>query len=147
MAGRWATFQAMAHRRLKLPPPSEKVAAEIQRALIIKVDLDVPKEGDFQGYVREGEIMDLTKPQRKAALRMSELEQYCDWQTQVIVDLHAAVRQLDVRVATAEYERDEARKALARQKIGKAVLKWLGVTLGAGLIAAFARTLMEWLAK
>lgn len=137
----------MAPRRLKLPPPSEKVAAEIQRALVIKADLDVPKADDFKGYVREDEIMDLQKKDRKTALRMSEMEQYCDWQTQVIVDLHAAVRQIDVRVATAEWDRDAAHKALMLKKKGDAILRWLGITFGAGLIAASAKALMEWLVK
>lgn len=144
----------MAPRHILLPPPVEPAEPEIQKALIIKADLNIPGPGAFKGYVSEDDLADIAKRDRKMLLALSIIEQYSDWQTQTIVNLYAHVRVLDRNACTdrrdaaqAKKELAEALAELAKQKVAKARLKWVGVTFGAGLIAATAKSLIDWLVK
>lgn len=137
----------MASRRLKLPPPVVKPDPEIAEALIVKADLDVPKEGEFQGYIREPEIMDLPKGQRKIALRFSSMEQYSDWQTERLAELWFFVRQIDANAARDRLELAKAKDARTKRERRASVWRWMGITFGAGIIAASAKALIDWLFK
>ena len=144
----------MAPRHILIPPPVEPAEPEIQKALIIKADLSVPGPGAFKGYVSEDDLADIAKRDRKMLLALSIIEQYSDWQTQTIVNLYAHVRTLDRNAAIdrrdavqSKKELAEAMAELAKQKATKAKFKWAGVTFGAGLIAALAKALIDWLVK
>lgn len=137
----------MAPRRLKLPPPAVKTDPEVAEALIIKIDLDVPKEGDFPGYIVEEKVMDLPKPQRKIALRFSAMEQYSDWQTEKLAELWSYARQIDANAAAAKLEIAKTKAERTKKEKRAALLKWIGATFGAGIIAGSAKALLDWLVK
>jgi hypothetical protein len=132
-------------RKFRLPPPADHDPAI--RDKVIVPDLQVPKPEEFEGYIKEKDIADFTKQTRKILIAMSISDQWSDWQTQAIIDLWTYVQKLD-----AERSRDKIELARLkaqedhRDKI-KGKGKWIGMTFGAGLIAASAKALIEWLAK
>lgn len=126
----------MPPRKFKRPLPaaSAKQEEEVQ-ALLLVPDLRIPENDEFKGYVLEEDIADLATRDRKTILSLSVIEQWTDWQTQVLIDLWAYVQHVDKEVAITKIANAKLRREQQEQGWKWTLLKWFGVTVGASLLS------------
>lgn len=126
--------------RLKKNPPAS-IEPEIANAMITKGPLEVPAPEDIKGYIKEDEIADLAKRDRKTILALSVVEQLNDWQTGALIEIDSNLRELDAKVARRDIELEQVRSQQKEESWKWGIVKWSTVTIMAAIISAFIRWL------
>lgn len=117
--------------------------------------LVLPSKDSFRGYIKEEDIEDLTKRDKKTLLKISILEQINDHQDQILIQIHVLMRTLQRQQmldrlavgrwkAESEKWRAESEKMKADQMKSEwhwALLRWIA----ACVTAAAAAGLFRWL--
>lgn len=96
-------------------------------------DICIPPRDELTGYVKEDDLADLKTARlldKKILIALSKLEQLSDLQTDAIYSLRSTQKQIINKI-----ERPK--------KIGKDVLKWILVVVGAGAINTLFRLLVK----
>jgi hypothetical protein len=120
--------------------PDERIEEEIARDLTIPL-IEV-REDEFEAYIKEKDLADFNERDKKILLAMSVVEQKQNW---LIYAIQIANRQMRHVQAETIRQRKASDKKEADEKVNKwqwAVVKWIGMTVGAGLIAAVVK---KWL--
>lgn len=130
----------MASPRWIPPEPVNPQEPEIAAALTIR-PLRIPES--FPGYIREGDLKDLAKRDRKVLLAMSILEQWNDWQTEQLEVARQHSIQSEAEIIRLKMKVSALEKTQTHQGWQWKVLIWLGVAFGAGLISALFRFLFD----
>lgn len=109
--------------------------------MITKGPLEVPAPEDIKGYIKEDEIADLAKRDRKTILALSVVEQLNDWQTGALIEIDSNLRELDAKVARRDIELEQVRSQQKEESWKWGIVKWSTVTIMAAIISAFIRWL------
>lgn len=130
-----------------MPPPVD-IDRELEVAQAMKIPLiSIPADGAFKGYLTEEDLKDLGKRDQKTVLAMSVVEQWGIWQTEELIRCNQHDRQLEAEVIKLKLEvaklKDQAKEV--DWKISLA--KWSGMTLVAGVVAAFCKWIFEHIGK
>lgn len=110
-------------------------------------EIVVPPPDAFEGYIKEKDLGDFTKPVRKILIAMSINDQWSDWQTQTIINLWGHVRQLDAELARRKLALAKLEASEKKRKRVVEVLKWVWLTLVAALLGGIGKAASEWLFK
>lgn len=106
-------------------------------------DLKLPGKNEFKGYITEEDIADLARRDRKIILQLSVIEQWTDWQTQTIVDLHTWLKLVDAECARRKIELAKIKVVQDEQGMVWKVIRWLTITFAAGTVAALCRWIFD----
>lgn len=127
-------------RKITLPPPANPLDPEIARAMVTW-EIRIPSEEQFEGSLTEEELAEIKDGNTKMLLAMSAAGKVIDWNTDTIVDVFKMVRLVDAELAREKIHRQKKEDAEAEQQLVWKVLKWIGVTVGAGVLSALAQKL------
>lgn len=130
-------------RFTKIAPPANQDDPDIANAMLTKEPLRVPSPDDIKGHIREEDIADLAKRDRKTILALSVFEQWIDWLTSVVVEQDNMIRQLDAENARRKIDLVKVREQQKEESLKWSIIKWGTVTIAASIIAALIRAVAE----
>lgn len=131
----------MPRRFTIIQAPANPEDPDIANAMISKEPLRVPSTDEIVGYIREEDIADLAKRDRKTILALSVFEQWIDWQTAALVDLDAKFRLLDAEVARRKIEISKIKAQQTEEGWKWGIVKWTAVTIIATVLPVFFKWL------
>lgn len=105
--------------------------------------LAIPGEDDFKGYVTEADLVGIAKRDVPMLLEISVLNQWIDWQTSVLITQNRQIRNLQSTVAACQAEISLAKDAQKDYRKDLNLGKWVLMTVGAGIVAALCKLLIE----
>lgn len=108
----------------------DKIPKEVQEAVTLP-EMRVP---DFQPHVKESDLADFDKRDKKMLLFCSVLEQKADFLIRQVQELNGHARRLEAEMVVTRRKQKEINWS-------HGVMKWVGVTLAAGLVAAILRAM------
>lgn len=95
----------------------------------------------FEGVIKEAELPDLNKRDQKTVLAMSELGQWMDFLRGIAILQNQQLRELQAETIRRKLDLSKVKDEQTKVGWQRDFLKWLLVTVGAGLIAAALRWL------
>lgn len=110
-------------------------------------EIHLPEPDTFKGYIAEEDIADLPKRDKKTVIALSIFEQWLDWALHEHIKTNRHLRNLEAEVIRRGMELQKIRDSHKDFVWQYAVMKWLGLTVGAGLVAASIKIGMENFAK
>lgn len=128
-------------RPLRLPEPANPLDPEIRQAMVTK-DIAVPPDDFFKGIIREDQIADLDKVDRKTLLAMSVQSQWLDWLISAVETVHENTRQLDAEQARRKIERAKSEPETIEQTLLWKIAKWSAAIIAAGALSALGQYLI-----
>jgi hypothetical protein len=117
--------------------PEERIEEEVSRELTIPL-IEV-REDEFEAYIKERDLADFNERDKKILLAMSVVEQKQNW---LIYAIQIANRQMRHLQAETIRQRKVNEKQELQQKLDSwkwGLIKWVSMTLGAGLLASLAK--------
>lgn len=127
-------------RFTRIAPPADQEDPDIANSMVSKEPLRLPT---LKGHIREEDIADLAKRDRKTILAMSVMEQWIDWLVSVVVEQDNSIRQLDAENARRKIDLVKVREQQKEEGLKWALIKWSTVTILASVLAALIRVVVE----
>jgi hypothetical protein len=117
--------------------PEERIEEEVSRELTIPL-IEV-REDEFEAYIKERDLADFNERDKKILLAMSVVEQKQNWLIYAIQIANRQMRHLQAETIRQRKvnEKQELQQKLDGWKWG--LIKWIGMTLGAGVLASLAK--------
>jgi hypothetical protein len=123
------------HRRF----PATKEDTDVAERMITKGPLVVPDADSVVGHIKEKDINDLVKRDKKTILALSVIDQWINWQTKTLIDQDATIRKLDAKLAQMETRLERAEDQQKEEGWNWGIVKWSTATIIAAILVSILR--------